>query len=68
MAFRKFNSFRNFWKHFQEISGPFAAVSKFSKVLVEWKAPRDFGRVLKIENNFKSHYFANNQILGVISA
>ena len=37
-AFRKFNSFRNFWKLFQEISVPFAAVSKFSKVLVEWKA------------------------------
>ena len=39
-AFRKFNSFRNFWKLFQEISVPFAAVSKFSKVLVEWKAPQ----------------------------
>ena len=38
-AFRKFNSFRNFWKLFQEIYVPFAAVSKFSKVLVEWKAP-----------------------------
>ena len=38
-AFRKFNSFRNFWKLFQEISVPFYAVSKFSKVLVEWKAP-----------------------------
>ena len=38
-AIRKFNSFRNFWKLFQEISVPFAAVSKFSKVLVEWKAP-----------------------------
>ena len=40
-AFRKFNSFRNFWKLFQELSVPFAAVSKFSKVLVEWKAPPD---------------------------
>ena len=39
-AFRKFNSFRNFWKLFQEIYVPFAAVSKFSKVLVEWKAPQ----------------------------
>ena len=28
-----------FWKLFQEISVPFATVSKFSKVLVEWKAP-----------------------------
>ena len=39
-AFRKFNSFRNFWKLFQELSVPFASVSKFSKVLVEWKAPK----------------------------
>ena len=41
-AFRKFNSFRNFRKRFWEISVPFAAVSKFSKVLVEWKAPLFF--------------------------
>ena len=41
-AFRKFNSFRNFRKLFREISVPFAAVSKFSKVLVEWKAPLFF--------------------------
>ena len=34
-AFRKFYSFRNFWKLFREISVPFTA---FSKVLVEWKA------------------------------
>ena len=33
------NSFRNFWKLFREISVPFAAVSKCSKVFVEWKAP-----------------------------
>ena len=38
-AFRKFNSFRNFWKLFLEISIPFASVSKFPKVLIEWKAP-----------------------------
>ena len=38
-AFRKFNSFRNFWKLFREISVPFAAVSTFSNGLVEWKAP-----------------------------
>ena len=41
-ALRKFNSFRNFWKIFREISVPFAAVSKFSRVLVEWKAPQDY--------------------------
>ena len=41
-VFRKFNSFRDFWKPFQEISVPFAAVSKFSKVLVKWKAPLVF--------------------------
>ena len=41
-AFRKFNSFRNFRKRFWEISVPFAAISKFSKVLVEWKAPLFF--------------------------
>ena len=38
-AFRKFNSFWDFWKPFREISVPFAAVYKFSKVLVKWKAP-----------------------------
>ena len=36
--FQKFKSFRNFWKLFWETSVPFAAVSKFQKVLVEWKA------------------------------
>ena len=30
---------QHFWKLFREISVPFDAVSKFSKVLVEWKAP-----------------------------
>ena len=52
-AFRKFNSFRNFWKLFQEISVPFAAVSKFSKVLVEWKAPNihESSRILIGERN-----------------
>ena len=38
-AFRKSNSFRNFWKLFREISESFTAVSKFSKVLVQWKWP-----------------------------
>ena len=37
--FRKFNSFRNFWKIFQENSVPSATVSKLSKVLDKWKAP-----------------------------
>ena len=37
VAFRDFSSFRNFWKLFGEISIPFAAVSKFSKVSVEWR-------------------------------
>ena len=36
----KFNSFRNFWKRFWEISVPFATVFKFLKVLVEWKVPK----------------------------
>ena len=53
VAFRDFSSFRNFWKLFGEISIPFAAVSKFSKVLVEWRpratstcsvAPGNFSR------------------------
>ena len=39
LPIRKFNSFRNFWKLFGEISVRFAAVSKFWKVLVQWKAP-----------------------------
>ena len=38
LAFRKFNSFRNFWKLFREFSVPFATVFKFSKVLVGCKA------------------------------
>ena len=38
-AFRKFNSFRNFWKYFGESGVPFPAVFQVSKVLVEWKAP-----------------------------
>ena len=53
VAFRDFSSFRNFWKLFGEISIPFAAVSKFSKVLVERRpratstcsvAPENFSR------------------------
>ena len=31
---------RNFWKLFREISVPFHAVSKYSKVLIDWKAPK----------------------------
>ena len=38
-TFRIFNSLWNFWKLFWEISVQFAFVSKFSKVLVEWKVP-----------------------------
>ena len=38
-TFRIFNSLWNFWKRFWEISVQFAFVSKFSKVLVEWKVP-----------------------------
>ena len=38
---RKFNSFRNFQKLFRKISVPFAVVSKFSKVLAQWKTPFD---------------------------
>ena len=37
-TFRKFNSLWNFWTLFWEISLQLASVSKFSKVLVEWKA------------------------------
>ena len=32
-------NFRDFWKLFPAIPIPFTPVSKFSKVLVEWKAP-----------------------------
>ena len=38
-VFRKLNSSRNFWKLSREIFEPFAAASKFSKVLVQCKAP-----------------------------
>ena len=37
-TFQKLNSFQNFWKLFREISVPFVMFSKYSKVLVEWKA------------------------------
>ena len=36
-AFRKFNSFRNFWKLFREISVPFTSVSKFRKFWLNGK-------------------------------
>ena len=39
LAFRKFKNFLIFRKLFQEISVPFAPVSKFLEFLVEWKAP-----------------------------
>ena len=39
-VFWKFNNFRNFWKLVREISVLFATVSKFFKVLVEWKTPK----------------------------
>ena len=35
----RISEIQHFWKLFREISVPFDAVSKFSKVLVEWKAP-----------------------------
>ena len=38
-AFQNFNSLWNFCTLFWEISVQLASVSKFSKVLVEWKAP-----------------------------
>lgn len=44
-AFRKFNSFRISWKLVRKIDAPFAAVSKFSKVLVEWSKVTDRARV-----------------------
>ena len=40
-ASQKFNSSRTFWKFSREIFVPFATVSNFSEVLVEWKAPDD---------------------------
>jgi len=52
-TFRKFNSFRIFWKLFQKIAAPFAAVSKFSKVLVEWAKVTDRARV---QVTFCSHF------------
>ena len=42
LRFSEFKSFQNFRKRFCEISVPFDAVSKFSKVLVEWKTPLFF--------------------------
>ena len=51
---RKFNSFLDSWKLFVDISVPFAAVSKFSKVLVEWKAQFNFAFCSRL--NFE-HYF-----------
>ena len=41
--------FRNLWKLFREISVPFAAVSKFWDVLIEWKAPFVFGTMERID-------------------
>ena len=35
----RISDIQHIWKLFREISVPFDAVSKFSKVLVEWKAP-----------------------------
>lgn len=37
-AFQKFNDSGTFWKFSRGISIPFATVSKFSEVLVKWKA------------------------------
>ena len=47
-ASQKFNSSRTFWKLSREISVPFATVSKFSEVLVEWKAPDDSNKNRRI--------------------
>ena len=52
-AFRKFNSFRIFWKLFRKSAAPFAGVSKFSKVLVEWTKVTDRFRV---QVTFCSHF------------
>jgi len=38
-ALRKFDSFWIFWKFSQDTSVPFGSGSRFSKFLVEWKAP-----------------------------
>ena len=39
--FWKFNSFRNIWKLFRQISVPSLAASIYSKVFVEWKTPQE---------------------------
>ena len=39
--FCKFNSFRNIWKLFRQISVPSLAASIYSKVFVEWKTPQE---------------------------
>ena len=57
-AFRPFNSFRNFWKLFREISVSFAADSKFSKALVEWKASINY---TTFDNGFATRRFMNSK-------
>ena len=56
-AFQQFNSFRNFWKLFGEMSVSFAADSKFSKVLVEWKASINY---TTFDNGFATKRFMNS--------
>ena len=58
-AFRPFNSFRNFWKLFREISVSFAAHSKFSKALVEWKASINY---TTFDNGFATRRFINSKL------
>ena len=57
-AFRQFNSFRNFWKLFRGMSVSFAADSKFSKVLVEWKASINY---TTFDNGFATKRFMNSK-------
>jgi len=51
-------SFRNFWKLFREISVSFAADSKFSKALVEWKGPINY---TTFDNGFATKRFINSK-------
>ena len=51
-ALRKFNSFQISWNLFRKIAAPFATVSKFSKVLVEWGKVTDKA---KVQVTFCSH-------------
>ena len=67
VAFRDFSSFRNFWKLFGEISIPFAAVSKFSKVLVE-RRPRATSTCSVAPGNFSRQQPKKSFALYLISS